>query len=61
MFRTYRKLFPNKYKKELFIGDQESDYLCSINLGIEFIKVNSSTSNANFIKEDLLKIGNNYY
>lgn len=59
MIHTYRKLFPNKYKKELFIGDQESDYLCSINLGIKFIKVNSSTSNSNFINEDLLKIGNN--
>ena len=40
----YRNSFPDKYKKELFIGDQTSDQDCASALNIPFIMVKDSLS-----------------
>ena len=49
MIIEYRRLFPEHYEKELFIGDQLSDQLCAESLQIPFIRVRDSQSEYNQI------------
>ena len=44
LITKYRELFPEAHQKELYIGDQISDYQCSKNLKIPYIMVNDSIS-----------------
>lgn len=49
LIEEYRKTFPANHEKELFIGDQESDKICSLKLDIPFLKINRPLSSYNQI------------